>query len=165
MFLDLSSEGSSNGNAAVLRARIESVAFGALPYDSVIVRRQRVSDQDIAFEAVEESTSAPPSEQHSFIMVAFQFGDGAGGTETLLRYVRDRAPALERHGGRVYVSAVTPRNDRWCYDGFELIEFPTPDAVQNLMGDADYRARTKNSAAVFGGEFSMARLALAAVAA
>lgn len=92
------------------------------------------------------------------MLVAFQFtdGDAAQHESALTRYVSDREPALVRHGGSVVLSAVSERGEQWPFDGFEIIDFPSPEAVGQLMQDDDYRQRTADSSAVFGGAFAMA---------
>lgn len=146
---------------ALMSATVAQTFFGAFPSEKLALHPASGGAGQVPATAVASSLDQPVTADKACVLVAFQMGEGLG-APALQRYVEDRQPALEKHGGRVYLSAVTPRSANWSFDGFELIEFPRPDTVQALMADEDYRNGTKNSAAAFSGAFAMGILTASA---
>jgi uncharacterized protein (DUF1330 family) len=142
----------------LLSATIAKTFFGAFPAEKLALHR---SAGQVSATAVASDLDRAVAADKACVLVAFQMGEGHGAA-SLQQYVNDRDAALKKHGGRVYVSAVTPRSGDWNFDGFELIEFPRADTVQNLMADEQYRNGTKNSAGAFSGAFAMGILSPAA---
>ncbi|MEN9867100.1 MAG: hypothetical protein RL748_2690 [Pseudomonadota bacterium] len=158
MYLSLSKNESSD-QKAILAATLAQTFFGKFPGNDISIHKEPVSGAQFEITPVASDMGTALSADKSSIFVAFQIGDGHDGKQALGQYVQDRQPVLEKHGGRVFLSALTPRTKDWSFDGIELIEFPRPDTVQSLMADADYRKRTASSSAVFSGDFAMAILA------
>lgn len=141
--------------SSLLDGLVAQPLFGELD-----VRRLQLASTDagLAVMQVKKDLARWNSPTGQKMLVVFQFHerDAAQYESALARYVDDREPALARHGGAVVLSAVTERGEHWPFDGFEIIDFPSPEAVGQLMQDDDYRQRTATSSAVFGGAFAMA---------
>ena len=159
MFLSLA-PATADSPASAVSFQVNHVAFGALPSRSIALLELPTHHDNPGLQAIADGRSTPQDAEKCLVLVAFQFGipqDGRAAAMTT--YIEARAPALERHGGRVYLSAISERKGDWNYDGFEILEFLRPDSVQALMGDEDYRARTKQAGAVFAGDFAMGLIA------
>lgn len=143
--------------------RVVKVGLGHLPADSLALLEHPNADRTtLRLTPVADDRSRPVDAGHNLVMVAFQFGIPQEERPAAMRtYVDARRPALERHGGRLVLSALSERNATWEFDGMEIIDFPRPDGVQALMGDEDYLTRTKQASAVFAGSFAMGVLAQA----
>lgn len=157
MFLSLS-ENHASSPSTIVAAKVAQTFFGKLPSNDISIHREATGAAALAITPIADDLSTALSADKASIFVAFQIGHGHDGKQALGQYVQDRQPVLEKHGGRVYLSALTPRVEGWAFDGIELIEFPRPDTVQALMSDAEYRQRTASSSAVFSGDFAMAIL-------
>lgn len=141
--------------SSLLDGLVAQPLFGELD-----VRRLQLTNADagLAVIQVKQDLARWNSPAGHKMLVVFQFHerDTAQHESALTCYVNDREPALARHGGAVVLSAVTERGEHWPFDGFEIIDFPSPEIVGQLMQDDDYRQRTATSSAVFGGAFAMA---------
>ena len=141
--------------SSLLDGLVAQPLFGELD-----VRRLQLAPTDagLAVMQVKKDLARWNSPTGQKMLVVFQFHerDAAQHESALARYVDDREPALARHGGAVVLSAVTERGEHWPFDGFEIIDFPSPETVGQLMQDDDYRQRTATSSSVFGGAFAMA---------
>lgn len=148
----------TTASAVVLDGQVSQPLFGELEVRRLQLSPTAHSLSGVHVTGVKQDLARWAEVQGPTMLVAFQFQkpDAAGNTDALTKYVADREPALTRHGGRVIISAVTERGEQWSFDGFEIIEFPSTDAVGQLMQDPDYRNRTAVSSAVFGGAFAMA---------
>ena len=142
----------------LLSATVAQTFFGAFPAPKLALHR---GPGQVSATAVASDLGQPVAPGKACVLVAFQMGEGHA-APALQQYVQDRQGALNKHGGRVYLSAITARSAHWDFDGFELIEFPRPDTVQALMADEQYRNDTKDSALAFSGAFAMGILAPAA---
>ncbi|MGR3886561.1 DUF1330 domain-containing protein [Pseudomonas sp. 1152_12] len=160
MRLNVISEANHPATAAevVLDGRVSPPMFGDLEVRRLQLSNAANGQSGVHVTGVKQDLERWADVQGPTMLVAFQFQapDAPGNADGLAKYVADRDPALTRHGGRVVISAVTERDEHWSFDGFEIIEFPSTDAVGELMQDSDYRNRTATSSAVFGGAFAMA---------
>lgn len=138
-------------------AKISKLMFGDLVGNYINLSDSPKTEQSLLLLPVLSQITKSSNPNSSYVFVAFQMQQPATASD-LKNYVDDRHSALEKHGGRVQVSALTERNESWVYDGLELIEFPAADTVQALMADPDYRQRTATSSQVFKGAFAMALL-------
>lgn len=163
MFMTIGNSNLSAQDKDVLfQARISQVIFGKLVTDHMTLQNHHNADNDVEVTPVCANIDTAMPTDNAWILVAFQFG-GESNAQALKRYVEDRAPALEKHGGRVFLSGVTTRANNWPYDGVEVIAFPRVESVYALMDDSDYRDRTAVSASIFSGEFAMACLTASAM--
>lgn len=140
----------------LLSATVGSVMMGQITAQNIHVYGNS-DNEGIALDVVKEDLAEQIVVDRSLLMVAFQFKQTPNAGE-LKQYVDDRNPALSKHEGRVVLSCVTERSDDWQFDGLEIIDFPRPDTIQQLMQDDDYRSRTVDSGSVFGGAFAVAQL-------
>lgn len=159
MYLSIPAPAQSDAASQVFR--VVKVGFGELPADTLAVTGE-ARDGALRLTPVADDLAQPIDRGRSLVMVAFQFGIPAEQRQTAMKaYVDAREPALSRHGGRLVLSALSDRSAGWDFDGIEILDFPRPDGVQALMGDEDYRARTRQAGAVFSGSFAMGVLAQA----
>lgn len=144
----------------MLDGRVSPPMFGDLEVRRLQLSNAANGQSGVHVTGVKQDLTRWSDVQGPTMLVAFQFHapEASGHADALAKYVADREPALTRHGGRVVISAVTERDEQWCFDGFEIIEFPSTDAMGQLMQDPDYRNRTATSSAVFGGAFAMAAI-------
>ncbi|MBD9608573.1 MULTISPECIES: DUF1330 domain-containing protein [Pseudomonas] len=145
-------------SAVVLDGRVSQPMFGELEVRRLQLSPAADGQPGVHVTGVKQDLARWAEVQGPTMLVAFQFQapNASDNADALAKYVADREPALTRHGGHVVISAVTERGEQWSFDGFEIIEFPSADAVGQLMQDPDYRNRTAASSAVFGGAFAMA---------
>lgn len=159
MFMTITKDANArNNNGMLFQAKVAQIMFGDLSVSNIALSQQRTSAKDVELTPVASDLENVLAPDKSWVFVAFQFNDRPNAA-ALKRYIEDRQPALDNHGGRVFLSGVTTRSSGWQYDGVELIEFPQPDSAQALMQDPDYLKRTAQSSAVFGRAFAMAYLA------
>lgn len=157
MILQLNTPETSS-ESALLKAKVGAAYFGALTPKSIFIMPAKDTDNGKMLIAKSE-LPCDTSTLRTPILIAFQFHDSPD-VNALARYVSDRDTPLNKHKGKVIVSAITPRTSEWQFDGFEIIDFPDPLAMQTLMSDNDYRSSTSNSSSVFGGVFAAAPISV-----
>lgn len=119
----------------------------------------------VALDVVSDGLSAPcEAPDWPVFCMLFDLHSG-NGVEAMTRYVAARAPSLERHQGRLLLSATHAPVGGWPFHGIELIAFPSPSSLQAIMGDPVYQQATAEAATIFAGAFSVLILGKAPVAA
>lgn len=109
----------------------------------------------VALDVVYDGLSAPcEAPDWPLFCMLFDLHPG-NGAEAMARYVNARAPSLERHQGRLVLSATHAPAEGWPFHGIELIAFPSPANLQAIMGDPAYQEATAEAAAIFAGAFSV----------
>ncbi|MCW7536892.1 DUF1330 domain-containing protein [Aquabacterium sp. A7-Y] len=158
MYITVSKEAGRVAGTPRFAAQVAQVVMGQMPWRQVALNDAAGEAGSLAVEVAASDLDRGAQPGRAQVLVVFQFKSGKADTQALKRYVGDREPALQKHGGRVLLSGTTARSGDWQFDGFELIEFPEPKTLQALMEDPDYRGRTADSSAVFGGAFAVALL-------
>ncbi|MBZ4418396.1 DUF1330 domain-containing protein [Myxococcus sp. RHSTA-1-4] len=141
-----------------LHAKVTATVMGNLAANFVTVARTLPDPSAVPVTPVLANLVHDPGT--AVLFIAFQLDAGKGEPE-VRRYVEARAPALARHGGKVLMSGLTPRRGGWQFDGFELVQFPAPDTIRNLMGDPEYRTPAiQELSKIFTGSFAMLQVAV-----
>ncbi|WP_069470644.1 hypothetical protein [Candidatus Marithrix sp. Canyon 246] len=98
-----------------LMGRVEKSIYGNFPVQNICVSQEPLQDGSVAIKPVLECLNEVAPDKTT-IFIAFTFIDG-GDAAGLEHYLKARAPALAKHGGKVLLSATNERGIDWDFDG------------------------------------------------
>jgi hypothetical protein len=139
-----------NNPSCEVQVNIENMIMGTPSFKQVVLSKDTLEDRSVEVTSVLNPLDLDKA-QTSQTVFSFAF-TATGDDADFQRYITARKEALGLYDAVTLFSCKTLRGDGWNYDTFELIQFPKPENLQQLMSDERYNSSKEviESTKIFG---------------